>query len=60
MGDKGPAVMFSSSYQETKSGASLLLKPKSAADLEKLQTNTAGRVKAMNQAKSCHQLASVN
>jgi hypothetical protein len=60
MGNERAAVLFTSSFQETKSGASLILKAKNAADIEKLQTNTAGKIAVMNQGKSCHLLASVN
>ena len=54
------AVLFTATYQESKNGATMLLKPKNAADLEKLQTTMAGRIEAMNRTKSCYQLASVN
>lgn len=55
-----PALPFASTYQETKSGGSLVLKPTKAADLEKLQAGVAGKISAMNQGKTCHLLANVN
>lgn len=54
------AVVFSSAFESTKDGASVLLKPKNAAELEKLQTNVAGKIGTMNAEKTCNLLANVN
>ena len=53
-------VLVTATYVESEKGASLLLKPKNPADLEKVQTTLANKIEAMNRTKSCYQLASVN
>jgi hypothetical protein len=57
---KRPAVKFSSKAEATQDGARLLLTPSDKADLEKLQTNVAGKIGQMNAEKTCHVLANVN
>lgn len=53
-------VPFASTYEATEKGANLYFKPADAADLEKLQTNVAGKIGKMNAEKTCHLLANVN
>lgn len=55
-----PAVPFVSSFEATKDGARLILKPKPGGDLEKLQVNIAGKIGSMNAQKTCHLLANIN
>jgi hypothetical protein len=59
-GDQRLPVLFTADYQESRNGASLLLKPMNAADLEKLQTTIAGKIDSMNLTHRCYQLANVN
>jgi len=51
---------FTARYQESTNGASLLLTPKSEADLEKLRSTISGKVRSMNLTARCYQLANVN
>ena len=55
-----PSAPFVSAFEPANDGGRLVLKPKNAADLEKLQTNVSGKIGAMNSQKTCHLLANVN
>jgi hypothetical protein len=59
-GANRPAVPFTSTFEATKDGARLVLKPKQASDLEKLQVNVSGKIGSMNAQKTCHLLANIN
>jgi hypothetical protein len=59
-GANRPAVPFVSTFEATKDGARLVLKPKPGGDLEKLQVNIAGKIGSMNAQKTCSLLANIN
>jgi hypothetical protein len=59
-GAQRAGVKFSAKGEATPDGGRLLLTPVDKADLEKLQTNVAGKVGAMNAEKTCYVLANVN
>ena len=55
-----PMVKFTSRAVASSDGGKLTLTPADKGDLEKLQTNAAGKIGTMNAEKTCHVLANVN